>query len=39
MAFVMRCAGCDAVLMRLATTPHGKWLDMQGLRSLRFQPE
>jgi hypothetical protein len=39
MAFVMRCAGCDAVLMRLATTPHGKWLEMQGLRSLRFQPE
>lgn len=34
--FVMRCPGCDAVLMRLATTPQGLWLEMQGLRSLTF---
>jgi hypothetical protein len=36
MGFVMRCPGCDAVLMRLAATPHGLWLEMQGLRSLTF---
>jgi hypothetical protein len=39
MAFVMRCAGCDAVLMRLAATPQGTWLEMQGLRSLTFRPD
>lgn len=33
---VLRCASCDAVLMRLVKTPHGTWLEMQGLRSLRF---
>lgn len=36
MGFVMRCPGCDSVLMRLATTPQGYWLEMQGLRSLTF---
>ncbi len=36
MGFVMRCPACDTVLMRLATTPQGYWLDMQGTRSLIF---
>ena len=36
MGFVMRCPGCDSVLMRLAATPHGLWLEIQGLRSLTF---
>ena len=36
MGFVMRCPGCDSVLMRLAATPNGYWLEMQGLRSLTF---
>jgi Family of unknown function (DUF6510) len=36
MGYVMRCPGCDAVLMRLAATPGGLWLEMQGLRSLTF---
>jgi Family of unknown function (DUF6510) len=36
MGYVMRCPGCDAVLMRLAATPQGLWLEMQGLRSLTF---
>jgi hypothetical protein len=36
MGFVMRCPGCDLVLMRLARTPQGLWLEMQGLRSLTF---
>jgi hypothetical protein len=36
MGYVMRCPSCDAVLMRLAATPGGLWLEMQGLRSLTF---
>jgi hypothetical protein len=34
--FVLRCPGCDAVLMRLAATTRGYWFEMQGLRSLTF---
>jgi len=37
MGYVMRCPGCDGVLMRVAKTPHGFWLEMQGLRSLTFE--
>ena len=33
---VIRCPGCDAILLRLVTTPRGTWLDMHGLRELRF---
>lgn len=37
MGVIIRCPGCDAVLMRTVTTPHGVWFEMQNLRSLRFK--
>jgi phage FluMu protein Com len=33
---VARCANCDAVLLRAATTPTGTYLDLRGLTSLKF---
>jgi len=34
MGTVLRCAHCDTPVLRLARTPTGLWLDMQGARSL-----
>jgi Family of unknown function (DUF6510) len=36
MGAVIRCPGCDAILLRVVTTPRGTWLDMHGLRRLAF---
>ena len=33
---VARCAGCDAVLLRLVRAPDRAWLDLRGLVSLRI---
>jgi hypothetical protein len=33
---VLRCAECDTILMRWATTPVSTWLEMPGLRSLEI---
>jgi uncharacterized protein DUF6510 len=33
---VARCAHCEAVLLRVVTTPSETWLDLQGLTYLRF---
>jgi hypothetical protein len=34
MGAIFRCVHCDNVVMRLARTPAGFWLDMRGARSL-----
>ena len=34
MGTVMRCPGCDAVVMRLARTPTHVWLDASGARCI-----
>jgi Family of unknown function (DUF6510) len=34
MGVVVRCASCDAALVRLAGTPEGYWLDLRGVRYL-----
>ena len=36
MGAVLRCNVCNSVVMRLAHTPHGHWLDMRGARYVRF---
>ena len=36
MGAVLRCAGCDCILMRAVRTPHGRWLDLAGARWLKF---
>ena len=36
MGAVLRCSRCEGVLMRAVQTPHGRWLDLGGARSLRF---
>jgi len=36
MGAVLRCTHCDDILLRAVHTPHGRWLDMTGARSLRF---
>ena len=36
MGAVLRCAGCDCILMRAVRTPHGHWLDLAGARWLKF---
>lgn len=36
MGAVLRCSHCDGVLIRAVHTPHGRWLDMAGARSLRL---
>ena len=33
---VARCAGCDAVLLRLVRGPGRAWLDLRGLAYLEF---
>jgi hypothetical protein len=35
---VARCPGCDAVMLRFAETPYGRWLDMRGTAVLRLAP-
>jgi hypothetical protein len=32
---VARCSGCDAVLLRVVTTPNDTYLDLRGLTYLR----
>jgi hypothetical protein len=34
MGAIFRCVHCHNVVMRLARTPVGLWLDMRGARSL-----
>jgi hypothetical protein len=34
MGAVLRCTHCDTAVLRLARTPIGVWLDMQGASSL-----
>ena len=34
MGAVLRCIHCDTAMLRVAHTPIGLWLDMQGARSL-----
>jgi hypothetical protein len=36
---VLRCAGCDHLLLRWAATPHTTWLEMPGLRGLGLANE
>jgi Family of unknown function (DUF6510) len=31
---VVRCPGCEAVLLRVVESPDRSWLDMRGLRSV-----
>lgn len=31
---VVRCIGCDGVLLRVVTAPDRSWLDFRGLRSI-----
>jgi hypothetical protein len=33
---VVRCAGCDAVLLRVVTSPDRTWLDLRGLSYLQL---
>ena len=37
MGVVVRCASCDGVLIRLAGTPEGYWLDLRGVRYLKLR--
>ena len=34
---VARCPNCDAVMLRYAVTPHGRWLDLRGTSVLHFE--
>jgi uncharacterized protein DUF6510 len=36
MGSVLRCISCDSILMRVAHTPRGRWLEMTGARFLKF---
>jgi len=36
MGFILRCASCSNLVMSVASTPHGRWLEMSGARSVRF---
>ena len=36
MGAILRCTHCDGVLIRVVSTPHGRWLDIGGARWLRF---
>ena len=38
MGEVLRCVRCDVVLVRTVRTPHGQWLEMRGVRRVRFRP-
>jgi hypothetical protein len=33
---VVRCRGCEAVLLRVVEAPGRSWIDMRGLRSLEI---
>jgi len=33
---VLRCPGCDTVLMRWTVTPAATWLEMRGLQSIEI---
>ena len=35
---VIRCPGCDHVLMRVVMTPGASYLDLRGLTYLKFAP-
>ena len=37
MGAVLRCSRCDSILMKAVSTPHGRWLEMTGARSLKFR--
>ena len=37
MGAILRCTRCDAILMRVVHTQHGRWLEMTGARYLRFE--
>lgn len=34
--FVLRCRGCEGVLLRVVEGPGRAWLDMRGLRSVQL---
>ncbi|HEY3091339.1 MAG TPA: DUF6510 family protein [Jatrophihabitantaceae bacterium] len=34
---VVRCTGCDSVLLRLVNAPGRAWLDVRGLRYLQLE--
>jgi len=36
MGAVIRCPGCARVTLRIAVTPHGRFLDMRGAAVLHF---
>lgn len=36
---VVRCPGCNHVLLRLVLAPHAQWLDMRGVSRLTLSPE
>lgn len=36
MGAILRCAGCDTAVLRLARTRNRLWLDLRGARSLRL---
>ena len=36
MGCVLRCPGCDAILLRLTTTAYGVRFEMQGMRGVYF---
>jgi hypothetical protein len=38
MGAIFRCAHCDSIVMRLARTPGGFWLDMRGTRRMHVRP-
>jgi hypothetical protein len=38
MGAIIRCAHCDAAVMRLVRTPAGFWLDMRGARRVLARP-
>lgn len=35
---VLRCSGCNGVLMRLVSSPQQSWLDVSGVAQLTFSP-
>jgi Family of unknown function (DUF6510) len=39
MGAVLRCPGCDTVLIRVAHIKGRYWLDMRGVRSLHIAPD
>jgi Family of unknown function (DUF6510) len=36
MGVVLRCEHCDNILIRAVKTPHAFWLEMSGMRLLKF---